>query len=163
MRLVTLTKNEININKSPLRFACKPIISFENDFQLFIDDFILFFKGLERGVGLAAPQVGHNIRVAIINSERKNGEEPFVIVNPVITDYYGEETFYDEGCLSIPGFKGKVNRKNGIKVTYRDRNGKLINRDVEGFESRVFQHEIDHLNGILFTDRMRKEDSIYEV
>lgn len=86
-----------------------------------------------------------------------------MIVNPKILNYSGEETSFDEGCFSLPGIKGKVYRKNEISVKYQDRYGKTIRRKVNGFESRVFQHEIDHLNGILFTDRMRKEDSIYEV
>lgn len=162
-KLITLTKGEINTKETTLRIPCVSITKFDDKFQEFVDELISCFKSLGRGVGLAAPQLGNNICVAVVNSGRNNGEKPFVIVNPKILNYSGEETSFDEGCFSLPGIKGKVYRKNKISVRYQNRYGKTIRRQINGFESRVFQHEIDHLNGILFTDRMRKEVSIYEV
>ena len=101
------------------------------------------------GVGLAAPQIGKSIRLAIINS--KDG--PFCIVNPKITKKSWAKELEMEGCLSIPGIFGKVKRHKKISLTYYDRSGKKVKKSVQGLMARVMQHEIDHLNGILFIDK----------
>lgn len=100
------------------------------------------------GVGLAAPQVGISKRVMVVDV----GEELMEMVNPEIIEKSGEQMEPPEGCLSIPGLLGYVKRANTIRVKGQDRNGNPIEIEAEGFLARAFQHEIDHLDGVLFID-----------
>lgn len=102
------------------------------------------------GAGLAAPQVGKNIRLAIINS--KDG--PICLINPKIMRKSWAKELGDEGCLSIPGIFGKVKRYKKITVIYYNQTGKKIRQIAQGLMARVMQHEIDHLDGILFIDKI---------
>lgn len=103
------------------------------------------------GVGLAAPQIGVSKRVIVIDV----GEGPIEMVNPVILEREGEE-LDDEGCLSIPGVTGQVARAASVKVQGLDREGKLLVFEADGLLARAFQHEIDHLEGVLFVDKAKK-------
>ena len=109
------------------------------------------------GVGLAAPQVGVLMRffVAELPEDEEMGEpaETFVLFNPEIVKGRGEQIGY-EGCLSIPGYIGEVARQDRVTVQGLDEKGKAVRLTAEGYLARVFQHEIDHLDGILFTDRL---------
>lgn len=104
------------------------------------------------GVGLAAPQVGISKRVMVVDV----GEELMEMVNPEIIEKSGEQMEPPEGCLSIPGLLGYVKRANTIRVKGQDRNGNPIEIEAEGFLARAFQHEIDHLDGVLFIDIAEK-------
>ena len=101
------------------------------------------------GVGLAAPQIGKNIRLAAINA--KDGA--FCLINPKISKKSWACELAQEGCLSIPGVFGKVKRHKKISLTYYGQNGKKIKMTAAGMMARVLQHEIDHLDGILFIDK----------
>ncbi len=101
------------------------------------------------GVGLAAPQIGKNWRLAVINS--KDGV--FCLINPKLTKKSWARELAQEGCLSIPGVFGKVKRHKKISLTYYSQNGKKIKMTAAGMMARVLQHEIDHLDGILFIDK----------
>jgi len=107
------------------------------------------------GVGLAAPQVGRPIRIFVYDSG-EDGEEG-TIVNPVITWFSDETEEMEEGCLSLPGTYFPVTRPLAIRLEAMDPTGARIERDVEGFLARIFQHETDHLDGILFIDRLEPE------
>ncbi|MDD4901290.1 MAG: peptide deformylase [Patescibacteria group bacterium] len=108
------------------------------------------------GVGLAAPQIGRGIRLAVINS--KDGAFP--IINPKIIKKSWARELDQEGCLSIPGVFGKVKRSKKITVAYYNQAGEKKRRSVQGLMARVMQHEIDHLDGILFIDKaVEIEDS----
>ncbi|MFW6381774.1 MAG: peptide deformylase [Bacillota bacterium] len=100
------------------------------------------------GIGLAAPQVGILQRIIVIDV----GDNLIEMVNPRILSGEGQE-LREEGCLSIPEETGFVERKKRVKVRGLDREGKEINMEAEGLLARAFQHEIDHLNGVLFTDK----------
>lgn len=102
------------------------------------------------GAGLAAPQVGVPLRVIVTFVD----EELRVVVNPEIVDLSGDEVEGEEGCLSIPGWWGPVTRRERVTVRGLSRTGKPIKIKTEGWEARVFQHEVDHLDGVLFVDRM---------
>src|SRR3989338_6435398 len=104
------------------------------------------------GLGLAAPQIGKNIRLAIINT--KDGV--LALINPKITNKSWKKEIGEEGCLSIPGIFGMVKRHVKIDVMALDANGKEISFPAKGLFARVIQHEVDHLNGILFIDRTKK-------
>ena len=101
-----------------------------------------------KGVGLAAPQVGVSKRIIVVDA----GDGLIELINPVICDASGEETD-TEGCLSVPEWMGDVSRAAKIVVSGLDRNGKELEINAAGFLARVLQHEIDHLEGILFTDK----------
>lgn len=103
------------------------------------------------GVGLAAPQIGVAKRVIVIDV----GEGPIEMVNPVILDREGEKVD-DEGCLSIPGVTGPVSRATRVRVQGLDREGQLKELIAEDLLARAFQHEIDHLEGVLFVDKAIK-------
>ena len=105
-----------------------------------------------RGVGLAAPQVGKNIRMFIVNHTGKP-EDDRVYVNPELFDADGDETS-EEGCLSIPGVNVEVARAKTVKIKAQDLAGKEFELSDTGYLPRIWQHELDHLNGTLLTDRM---------
>jgi peptide deformylase len=108
------------------------------------------------GIGLAAPQIGKSIRLCIINLEHM-GMPPFALVNPKISKKSWKKVEMEEGCLSIPGVFGMVKRPKKITVTAQNLEGEKIKFDADGLLSRVIQHEVDHLDGILFTTKMSKQ------
>ena len=118
------------------------------EFQTFVDDLIETMI-VEDGVGIASPQVGKNIRVFIVNE--KSGAK--VYINPTIS-FLSEATIdSEEGCLSVPGMWGVVPRAKKIHVQALDRHARRVEFDAKGFSAIVFQHEYDHLNGVLFIDK----------
>ncbi len=113
------------------------------------------------GVGLAAPQVGILKRVVVMDvSEDRN--EYIELINPVITDAEGSQTG-NEGCLSLPGLCGVVTRPDIVKVKAQNREGKWCLYKGEGLKARCFCHEIDHLDGILYKDKLDKGESLFKV
>ena len=107
----------------------------------------------EKGVGLAAPQVGESTRVFIVDVEDETGRTKRAFVNPVITKREGT-MIGEEGCLSIPGYREDVKRWAAIEVEAKDENGRPFTLAAEGLLARAIQHELDHLDGILFIDRL---------
>ncbi len=104
------------------------------------------------GVGLAAPQVGILKQIVVIDT---TGEDPIVLINPEIIETSGSQTG-EEGCLSVPGVWGNVKRAKKIRFRALDRHGRKVNFEAKGFMATVYQHEVDHLNGVLFIDRAEK-------
>ena len=115
-----------------------------------------------KGVGLAAPQVGLGKRILVINPsgevDDKSGE--LALINPTIVDRFGDESTYEEGCLSFPSIYAEVKRPDKCKVEAMDVEGNKLELEFEGFASRVVQHEYDHLQGILLVDRMSAADKL---
>lgn len=105
-----------------------------------------------KGVGLAAPQIGVNLRLFVVNPTG-NPEDGRVYANPVLFDAEGEE-IAEEGCLSLPGIHVNVPRATALRIKAYDVEGKPFERQETGYPARICQHELDHLNGILLTDRM---------
>ncbi|MEO1365872.1 MAG: peptide deformylase [Acidobacteriota bacterium] len=131
--------------------------------QQLIDDMFETMDDAE-GVGLAAPQLGlgHQIFVYVaVDPERPDDPgEPKVLVNPGVTPEPGDLVWDWEGCLSIPDLRGLVPRRLAVRVDAFDRHGEQIAFRAEGYEARIVQHEFDHLNGIVFPDRMRDMRSL---
>ena len=114
----------------------------------------------EPGIGLAAPQVGERIRLIVMDTEWTDeetdpGKNPAVVVNPEILERDGE-LVWTEGCLSVPGFQAEVERSARVTVRYTDLDGLEQTEHAEQLRAVCFQHEIDHLNGILFIDRISR-------
>ncbi len=139
------------------------------DLQQLIDD-LLALTVQSNGVGIAAPQVGIGQRLMIVAS-RPNARypdapemEPTAMINPKLLDRSDKIVSGWEGCLSVPGQRGWVPRADEIQVEYWDRRGDRQTTRLQGFIARIFQHELDHLDGILFPDRVEKaEDLVSEI
>ena len=139
-----------------LRKKAAPVSDFGAEIQQLIDDMIITLHE-ESGAGLAAPQVNVSQQVILVEfgSEEDESIPPtlYVTINPNITRFSKELVSGAEGCLSIPGLMGEVERSQEIVVEGRNRHGEPLKMKLRGWVARIFQHEIDHLNGILFTDR----------
>lgn len=129
------------------------------DLSSLIDEMFDSMKKAE-GVGLAAPQIGLSIRLFIIDTapfqELYPNEEAIqeVFINPKIEEYLGEDFSFNEGCLSLPDIHEEVIRKSEVIISYTDRSGNPLKKHFKGMAARVIQHEYDHLEGLVFTDRV---------
>ncbi len=112
-----------------------------------------------QGVGLAAPQIGNSLRLIVLGVP---GENEIVLVNPEIVRRSGEYLL-PEGCLSIPGYIGEVKRSESVTVKGRDLNGKEIRIKAEGLLAQALEHEIDHINGLLYIDRLENPDKLRRI
>lgn len=123
--------------------------------QQFIQDLILTMYA-DDGIGIASPQVGKNVRICIIGREATpDKKHDLVLINPVWTKISRRTDWDVEGCLSVPKIYGKVKRYTQIHVEALDASGKAISFDAKKFFARVIQHEVDHLDGILFIDKAK--------
>jgi len=139
----------------------KPVTKFDEDLAKLVDD---MFESMyaAQGVGLAAPQIGKSVKLAVVDvSQGKNPEAKIVCANPEIIAAEGEQR-EEEGCLSLPGFRGYVARPQYVTIRAQDASGETFERKGEGLLARAFCHEIDHLNGVLFITHlsMLKRDLI---
>ena len=116
-----------------------------------------------RGIGLAAPQIGVHQQLLVIDLELEDpSSPPLVLINPEITGVGGTICTYEEGCLSIPGVYLDVVRPSVVEVSYRDAMGRPKKLKADGLMARCIQHEMDHLNGVLFVDRVTDEAKLQE-
>jgi len=148
----------ITVPNKVLTTKARPITSFNRELQILIDDMIDTMRAAP-GVGLAAPQVNIPSRVIVVEygEEQPEGkpEKPpklYSVVNPEITRFSSDMEMGTEGCLSIPGFVGDVERYTSVTVKGFNRQGQPVRIKASGWLARIFQHEINHLDGILFTD-----------
>lgn len=152
-----------------LRQKSRPISHTEPDLDLLVANMLESMESAE-GVGLAAPQIGLPVRLVVIdvpfeddsttlfkvNGEDDNIEDylPLVLINPEIVELSGKKVPFNEGCLSVLNFRGIVHRPEQAKVRFTRMDGSTIEVEANGILARIFQHEIDHLNGIVFIDRL---------
>ena len=124
-----------------------------------IDDMFETMR-VSEGIGLAAPQIGKSIRIFVVDGTPLGDDEPElaaykqVFINPYIRERSGEMVVMNEGCLSIPQLREEVNRESVIRIEYYDRDWNFHNEVITGFKARIIEHEYDHLDGILFTDKV---------
>ncbi|GGA79528.1 peptide deformylase [Brucella endophytica] len=139
-----------------LRQVSKPVERIDGQLRAFADNMLETMYDAP-GIGLAAIQVGTPLRMLTIDLS-KEGEEraPYVFINPEIVSSSEERSVYEEGCLSIPDYYAEVERPARVRVTYLDRDGKPQEIEAEGLMATCLQHEIDHLNGVLFIDHISK-------
>lgn len=151
--------NIITLPNPTLRRKARKVSEFGPDLQQLVDDMIETMREAP-GVGLAAPQVDVSQQVIVVeygeSEEEKQPPKLYVVVNPEITRYSNETETGTEGCLSIPDVIGDVNRPLEITVRGFNRHGRPIKIKANGWLARIFQHEIDHLQGVLFVDRAEK-------
>ena len=142
-----------------LRTQAKKISKIPSTLPKFTDDMVETMIH-EHGVGLAANQVGALQKVCVI--QLPEWEEAIVLINPEITEAEGEVEL-EEGCLSLPGYRGITLRSEKVKVKALGLDGKAVRIQTEGLFSQALQHEIDHLNGILYIDRLVSKDEFYKI
>jgi peptide deformylase len=152
-----MARRIIHFPHPTLRYESKTIKRVDAELRQIIREmFDLMY--LSEGIGLAANQVDLPLRLFVVNLEAKPGEgEELVYINPVISHPKGSEES-EEGCLSLPGLYGPVIRPSQVRVTAYRLSGEQVREDVTGLMARVVQHEFDHLDGVLFTDRMTEEN-----
>ena len=141
-----------------LRQKAKRVPTVDKSVQRLIDDMVETMQQAN-GAGLAAPQVGVSLRVIVLQVP---GEEPIAIVNPEIVKRTGEQEVA-EGCLSFPGYAGEIKRSASVTVKGLDRQGKPTRIKATGLMAEALQHEIDHLNGILYIDHLESQDKLYKI
>jgi peptide deformylase len=139
-----------------LRSVSKPVAGIDDDIRTLVADmFDTMYKA--PGIGLAAIQVAVPARVVVMDlSKREESAQPHVFINPEIIWRSDETSLYEEGCLSIPDIHEDVERPARVKVKYLDLDGKPQEADAEGLFATCIQHEVDHLNGVLFIDHISK-------
>ena len=150
----------VTLPDSVLRRKAHTVSQIDKNLQTLIDDMVETMRDAP-GVGLAAPQIGLSERIIVVEYfEREEDEEKedapkkvWALLNPEIIKSSEETLLGVEGCLSIPGLVGEVERHAAIQVKGLNRHGKPVKIKAEGWLARIFQHEIDHLNGIVFPDR----------
>lgn len=142
-----------------LRKTAPPVQAFDDGLKATVAG-MLEVMYESRGVGLAAPQVNLGLRLLVINetADREKIDQELVLVNPTITSRGRETTLHEEGCLSFPDIYAEIARPDACTVEAQDVDGKALKLKLTGFLSRIVQHEMDHLEGILLVDRMSAGD-----
>ncbi|PIR55334.1 peptide deformylase [Candidatus Peregrinibacteria bacterium CG10_big_fil_rev_8_21_14_0_10_36_19] len=144
-------------NAPILRVECKAVKKFDASLKKFVKDMkdTMFAAN---GLGIAAPQVNKDMRVFLVTLDIKTKNERVVaMVNPVLSSLSKEKEMGEEGCLSLPGLYGQVSRHKKIEVEFFDVEGNRQMLALKGLNARVVQHENDHINGVLFIDRMKED------
>jgi peptide deformylase len=141
-----------------LRQRAKRVSKIDDSIQKLIDNMIDTLRA-SSGVGLAAPQIGVPLRIAVIEMP---GEEVITLINPVVVKRKGERVL-TEGCLSVPGYQAEIKRSLTVKVRAQDRHGKEIRLKGEGLFAHVLEHETDHLNGTLYVDHLENPAGLYRI
>jgi peptide deformylase len=136
-----------------LHRKAKKVTDFGKDLQVLIDEMTDIMRH-QQGTGIAAPQVGESLQLIVVENEDKI----YVMANPEIMRSSSETEINPEGCLSVPNVGSKVERSLAVTVRGQDRNGKPIRIKAKGMLARIFQHEIDHINGILIIDVNRSKE-----
>ncbi|HZU12714.1 MAG TPA: peptide deformylase [Chloroflexota bacterium] len=149
----------VTLGHPTLRVKAKKIHRVDESIKALVQDLIDTLEATPNGAGLAAPQIGVPLRaiVTLADGTRR------VVINPEIVEESEEEVEGEEGCLSIPGWYGPVWRKQKVTVRGLGPSGKPLKVKTEDFEARVFQHEIDHLDGVLFVDRIEDRSRLHRV
>ena len=154
LKIIELSREEFCNKNNSLRDISLPVDDFGEEFQIELDQVIETFYNSSIAVGLSAPQVGIKKRFAVVNISKNRIQEDIILVNPQIISLTGETESKYESCLSLPNLKGKVERFNNLNIVFQDRGGISQKLEAKGFLARVILHELDHLDGILFVDRM---------
>src|SRR4030042_1740499 len=147
----------VQMGNPVLHRKAKKVKTIDGSIQKLIDDMIETMHHVS-GAGLAAPQVGVPLQVVVY--ELPDDEKVTVLINPEIVKSSEETEMMDEGCLSLPGYRGEVKRLTSVTVKGRNRQGKLIRIKGEGLLAQVLQHEIDHINGVVFIDHLESPDDL---
>jgi peptide deformylase len=154
------------IGEQVLRKKARKVTQFNDDLSALADDMVETMRS-SNGVGLAAPQVGVSQRLIVVETPEDEDEPDsghlYIVVNPKIIHGSKEQVDGIEGCLSIPGYVGEVTRYESVTIKGQDPKGRKMRINANGFLARVLQHEIDHLEGELFIDKLTSPERIWRV
>lgn len=140
-----------------LRDVAKPVSVIDSALRQLAADMVETMQDAH-GVGLAAPQVGVGQRIVIVDFAPEDGGDPKVLINPVIVKRSGKRELADEGCLSFPGLRAPIKRSPKVVVEAQNLDGEIVEYQAEGLTARAVQHELDHLDGMLFVDKAGPSD-----
>lgn len=153
IRQIVTTQTSDLSRPSGLRNPARVVTDFGKELETLLEDLDDTLRASKIAVGLAAPQIGSGLRVAAINIKR---EEPTLfLINPVLLETSGKNETKYESCMSLPHLKGRVERRHKALVSYKNVSGEVEELHATGFLARVVQHEIDHLDGKLYADRVK--------
>lgn len=148
--------NIVTFPEPSLRLKAKQVTKFDTELQTLVDNMFETLRAAP-GVGLAAPQIGESLRLVVVEYTEDEDEtakpKKYVLVNPEIIKRSEEMVTDVEGCLSLPGLAGRVERHQAVTVKAKNRFGKPLKIEAQDWLARIFQHEIDHLDGVLYIDR----------
>ena len=157
--LVQIERDQFYDKDIQLRAPSDVVTDFGEELQQLVDNLVDTMSHHDIAVGLSAPQIGIHKRVAVVALDKldEESEEPaLVLVNPEILSFTGKKDTKRESCMSLPHYGGDVLRRTKMELNYSDREGNRKVLHAEGFLARVIAHEVDHLDGILFVDRMEE-------
>lgn len=161
--IIQLEKKDFTQKGTIIRQTSQQVSNFGDDFQKFINDLVDTLKDSPIAIGLSAPQVGKLVRVSIINLNEGKKEPTLIIVNPQVVSCSGKKEKKKESCMSLPHYRGEVERRKKVILSFQDRHGTQHQEIFEGFLAHVVGHEIDHLDGVLYIDRMKKDAKLEPV
>ena len=142
-----------------LHQKAKRVRKIDGSIQKLIDDMIETMHHIGGAAGLAAPQVGVPLQVVVIELP---DEDVITLINPEVVKSWGERDV-TEGCLSLPGYRGEIKRSESVTVKGRDRHGKQIRLKADGLLAQALEHEIDHINGVVYIDHLESVDNLYQI
>ncbi len=142
-----------------LHQKAKRVRRIDHSIQKLIDDMIETMHHIGGAAGLAAPQVGVPLQVIVIELP---GEDVIALINPELVKSSGERDVV-EGCLSLPGYRGEIKRSESVIVKGRDRHGKGVRLKVDGLLAQALEHEIDHINGVVYIDHLESTDNLHRI
>lgn len=154
--------NDLDCTQSILRVPSLPSADIDVNPSEIVAQLIETLSAIPYGTGLSAIQIGVPVRIAVVTLDRSRGSE-LVIVDPVIESISGRKIARSEGCLSLPGYKGSIVRRNKISFLARDTSGTEYRYCASGYEAAIIQHELDHMDGIFFWDRMVDRGHLYRI
>jgi peptide deformylase len=161
--LIQLRSPDDQLTRSRLAGTTKEVTDFGPALQQLVDDLIDTLRAHDIAIGLAAPQIGSDLRVAVIDLKREGEGDLLVLVNPELLSTSGKKDLKRESCMSVPGFRGPVERRHKVTVRYADRHGTSQVLQADGFKARAICHETDHLDGLLYLDRMTDQSQLEPV
>jgi peptide deformylase len=157
--VVVAIREIVTLGHPVLKQKCKKIHRIDDSVRQLVEDLTETVGATPNGAGLAAPQIGVPLRAIVTHIDGKTR----AVINPEIVETSEDEIEAEEGCLSIPGWYGPVWRKRQVLVRGLSPTGKRLKIKADEFEARVFQHEIDHLDGVLFIERMEDRNKLHRV
>jgi peptide deformylase len=164
LRVITLSPSLLGVPDSVLRRKAAAVDFAQWPFHLLreLSSAMYIVQLRLGGGGIAAPQVGVSVRLVVIDDRKPTSMRPkaLVLANPMIVERSDKDEWLDEGCLSLPGYSARVERARRVRVRAQDLQGRPMELDAEGPRAQLLQHEIDHLDGVLYPDRLRAVDEL---
>jgi peptide deformylase len=160
--IVRFDRYQFQGHSNSLRTPSQTVADFGESLQEIVDDMIETLMKTKDAIGLAAPQIGMQIKLAVVNL-KKTDETTLVIVNPTVLTTGGKKDKKKESCLSLPFYRGEVERRHNMHLAFQDRFGQSRELVSEGFLARVIAHEVDHLDGVLYVDHISDNQTLEDL